>query len=79
MAVFVYSEVKEMTLAELIGVLKTQNINVTVKDGANDTEIIVFKSQGINGVEGEISARPVRRWEITGATAIEVVLDATAG
>jgi len=68
-----------MTLAELITALKTNNINVTVKDGDTDAEIIVFKSQGINGVESDLSARPVRRWELTGATAIEVVLDATAG
>jgi len=69
-------EVKDMTLSELITALKTQNINVTVKDGDTDAEIIVFKSQGINGVESELSARTVRRWGVTGATAIEVILDA---
>lgn len=64
-----------MTLSDLITALKTQNINVTVKDGDTDAEIIVFKSQGIGGVEGDVSARTVRRWTVTGATAIEVVLD----
>lgn len=63
-----------MSLLELISVLKT-NVTVTVKDGDTDTEIIVFKSQGISGVEGDVSARTVRRWEITGATAITVVLE----
>lgn len=66
-----------MTLNELITALRTQNINVTVKDGDTDTEIIVFKSQGIAGVEGDVSSRTVRRWDITGASAIEVVLEAT--
>ena len=65
-----------MTLSDLITALKTQNINVTVKDGDTDAEIIVFKSQGIGGVEGDVSSRTVRRWVVTGATAIEVVLDA---
>ena len=68
-----------MTLLELITALKTQNVNVTVKDGDTDAEIIVFKAQGISGVENEVSARTVRRWTITGATAIEVVLEAAAG
>lgn len=66
-----------MTLNELITALRTQNINVTVKDGDTDTEIIVFKSQGIAGVEGDVSSRTVRRWDVTGASAIEVVLEAT--
>lgn len=66
-----------MTLYELITALRTQNINVTVKDGDTDAEIIVFKSQGIAGVEGDVSSRTVRRWDITGASAIEVVLEAT--
>ena len=65
-----------MSLVELITALKTQNVNVTVTDGETDAEIIVFKSQGISGVEGDVSARTVRRWEITGATAIKVVLEA---
>ena len=67
-----------MTLLELIQTLKTSNVNVTVKDGANDTEIIVFKASGIAGVESDISARTVRRWEIQGASAITVVLEPAA-
>lgn len=64
-----------MTLSELITVLKTPNVNVRVVDGADDSEIIVFKSQGIAGVEDNVSSRGVRRWTITGATSIEVVLE----
>lgn len=64
-----------MSLLDLITALKTSNVTVTVTDAADDTEIIVFKASGIAGVEGDVSARTVRRWEITGATAIKVVLE----
>lgn len=65
-----------MTLAELISALKTQNVKVTVIDAESDEELIVFFSQGIGGVEGDLSVRTIRRWELTGATAIKVVLEA---
>jgi hypothetical protein len=65
-----------MTLLQLIETLKTQNVNVTVVDADTDTEIISFKASGIAGVEGDVSARTVRRWELIGATAIRVVLEA---
>lgn len=64
-----------MTLLQLIEALKTPNVNVTVIDADTDGEIIVFKAQGILGVENEVSARTVRRWEMTGSTAIKVVLE----
>ena len=65
-----------MTLLQLITVLSSKNINVVVKDGDTDNVLIEFKSSGIASVEGDVSARTVRRWEITGAQAITVVLDA---
>lgn len=65
-----------MTLAQLIQALKSQNVNVSVVDAETETEIISFKSQGIAGVEGDVSARTVRRWELTGASAIKVVIEA---
>lgn len=64
-----------MTLLQIITALKTDNVTVTVKDAADDTEIIVFKASGIAGVEGDVSARTVRRWELNGASAITVVLE----
>lgn len=64
-----------MTLLQLISVLKTNNVNVTVVDADTDEEIIVFRSQGVSGVEGDVSARTVRRWELVGASAIKVVLE----
>ena len=65
-----------MSLLQLITVLNTQNVNVKVKDGDTDAVLIEFKSAGIAGVEGDLSARTVRRWSITGAASIEVSLDA---
>ena len=64
-----------MTLLQLIEALKTQNVNVSVLDAETDDEIICFKSQGIAGVESEVSARTVRRWELTSASAIKVTLE----
>ena len=63
-----------MTLLQLITALKTDNVKVTVLEG--ETEIITFYNQGINAVEGNVSARTVNKWDITGTKAITVVLDA---
>lgn len=65
-----------MTLAELIGALKTKNVKVTVIDAETDGVIITFFSDGIAGVEGDVSARTVRKWSLDGATAISVSLEA---
>lgn len=62
-----------MTLAELISALKTKNVKVTVSDDSD--EIITFYSAGILGVESDVSARNVKKWEITGAAAISVILE----
>lgn len=65
-----------MTLLQLVSALRTNNIKVTVVDADSDNELIVFFSQGVSGVESDVSARTVRRWELVGATAIKVVLEA---
>lgn len=65
-----------MTLLQLITALTTPNVSVKVKDGDTDAVLIEFKSAGIAGVEGDISARTVKRWTIDGCTAITVVLNA---
>lgn len=64
-----------MSLLELVSVMKTQNVTISVIDADTDTEIISFKSQGIAGVEGDVSARTVRRWELLGASSIKVTLE----
>lgn len=64
-----------MTLLELISSLKTSNVTVTVVAAETDTEIIVFKASGIAGVESNVSGCNVRRWEVTGASAIKVVIE----
>ena len=65
-----------MTLAELISALKTKNVKVTVIDAETDGVIITFFSDGIAGVEGDVSARIVRKWSLDGATSISVSLEA---
>lgn len=68
-------EGKTMTLLQLISTLGTQNVSVKVVDADTDNVIIEFLSAGIAGVEGDVSARTVRRWKMLGATAIEVVIE----
>ena len=63
-----------MTLLDFIKALKTKNVKVTVSDDSDD--IITFYSEGINGVESDVSSRNVKKWEITGAAAINVILEA---
>lgn len=65
-----------MTLLDLITKLETQNVNVNVIDSETDKTVIEFKSQGIAGVESDLSARTVKKWTITNAMNIEVKLDA---
>ena len=65
-----------MTLAELISTLKTKNVKVTVMDAETEGVIISFFSEGIAGVEGDVSARTVRKWSLDGASAISVSLEA---
>ncbi len=65
-----------MTLLDFVNTLKTSNVKITVKDADSDGVIITFFSEGIGGVEGDVSARTVKRWEIIGASAVTVVLEA---
>lgn len=65
-----------MTLSELISALKTKNVKVTVIDAETDGVIITFFSDGIAGVESDVSARTVRKWSLDGATSISVSLEA---
>ena len=67
-----------MTLLDLVSKLNTQNINVQVVDGATEETIIEFKSQGIAGVENDLTARLVRKWSIGNsayATSITVIME----
>lgn len=63
-----------MTLLNFIEALSNKDVNVTVVDGDNDNVVIEFKNQGIAGVESDVSARPVKKWRMVGATSIEVTL-----
>ena len=65
-----------MTLLQLIEALKSQNVKVTVIDADSDNELITFFSQGIGGVESDVSGRTVKRWLLNGAQSISVYLEA---
>lgn len=64
-----------MTLLQFISTLGTQNVNVTVIDGETDETIIEFKSQGIAGVENDLTARTVKKWTMNSALNISVKLE----
>lgn len=65
-----------MTLNEFLSALKTPDVKITLLDAAG-SEIIKFFSNtsGNEGVEGDVLARTVRKFEIVSATAIIVVID----
>ena len=65
-----------MTLLQLIEALKTNGVKVSVIDADTDNELITFFSQGIGGVETDVSGRTVKRWLLNGAQAISVYLEA---
>ena len=64
-----------MTLLEMIASLKTNNVKVTVVDADTSNELITFFSQGVAGVEGDLTGSTVRRWELTGAQSLTVVIE----
>ena len=64
-----------MTLLQLIAALGTQNVMISVIDADTDDVIIEFKSQGIAGVESELSSRNVRKWTIDNALHMSVKLE----
>ena len=66
-----------MTLLELIAGLKTNNVKVTVIDAESSNELITFFSQGISAVENDLTSSAVRRWELTGASSLSVVVEST--
>ena len=66
-----------MTLSELLTNLTNPNIVVTLVDDETEQTIIEFKSQGVQGVEADILARPVKKWGITSALAITVTIGAS--
>lgn len=67
-----------MTLFDLVSKLSSENINVAVVDGATEQTVIEFKSQGIAGVENELSTRSVKKWSISSSVynlTITVILE----
>lgn len=63
-----------MTLKQFLESLKTKNVLVTVSD-KNDNEICKIYAEGVDSLDDTVEARTVARWQITGATALTVVLD----
>ncbi len=61
-----------MTLLQFISVLNNSDINVSVVDAQTDKNIITFVSQGYEGVESELTARPVVSWSILGVSKVVV-------
>lgn len=66
-----------MTLLDFISALKTKEIKVTLLN-EDDNELIKFYSDGYTGVESDILAKTVRKWDITSQSAITVALKDTS-
>lgn len=62
-----------MLLSDFMSALKTTGVKVTLFD-TEGKELIKFFSEGYTSVESEILARTVKRFELTSATSISIVL-----
>ena len=65
-----------MTLQTFMETLKSSEIKVTLI--SDDSPLIKFYSDGYSGIESDVLARIVRKWEILSATAITVTLEDVA-
>lgn len=66
-----------MLLSDFLSALKTPSIKVTLLN-TEDVEIIKFFSEGYAGVEADILARTIKKFEIVSNTALNIVLNDAA-
>ena len=66
-----------MVLSDFLSALKTPSIKVTLLTSEGD-EIIKFFSEGYSGVESDILARTIKKFEIVSNTALNIVLNDVA-
>ena len=70
-ALFDLRKDKAMTLLDFLSKLSTNDVSVTVAD-TSDKVIITFFSQGYEGIESELAARPVASWSLIGTSKVAV-------
>lgn len=63
-----------MTLRDFLLALKTKEVRITLVDAEGD-EMIKFFSEGYINVESEILARTVKKFDLTSATSLSIVLN----
>ncbi len=63
-----------MLLSDFLSALKTEGVKVTLID-EDGKEMIKFFSEGYINVESDILARTIKKFEITSATSISVVIN----
>ena len=63
-----------MTLTDFMSALKTASVKVTLLD-SEGAELIKFYSNGYTGVESDILARTIKKFEITANNAIVITLN----
>lgn len=63
-----------MTLKQFLEALKTKNVLVTVSD-KNGDELCKIYAEGFDSLDDTLEGRIVSRWQITGATALAVVVN----
>jgi len=64
-----------MKLSDILSVLTTPNVTVTVKDLTSGAEIVSMKASGYANLEDTLENRTVAQWQITSATQIVIVLN----
>ena len=67
-----------MILKDFMSTLKNSDIKITIYDASDtDTELIKFYSGGYEGVESDLLAKSIKKWEITSGVAVTVILNAS--
>ena len=65
-----------MKLSDILSVLTTPNVTVTVKDLTSGAEIVSMKASGYANLDNTLENRTVAQWEIASATSIVILLNA---
>lgn len=63
-----------MTLNDFLSALKTEGVKVTLVD-VEGNELIKFFSEGYKGVESDILARTIKKFDLTSANALTVIIN----
>ena len=63
-----------MLLSDFLSALKTEGVKITLVD-EDGNEMIKFFSEGYTNVESDVLARTVKKFDLTSATSLSIVIN----